>query len=332
MKTLAYLFLALFLACQTAPKEKKEKQNEKQETENIPVIDKNTLFRLSVYIPASEKLSESASKLVETKLTQILTANGIAGEMQNPRFAIVPRVQILSKNVTGTAPTMHANSYQVTFYVGDVRSKTLFASTSVEFKGVGETESEAFTVGFQSLKNTDKALQKMIATGKEKIIAFYNAQCETILNEAQTLATQKKYSEAIAQLLLVPAECKDCFEKAQKAIEPIYKAETERTCNEILAKMKAELGKYEDAKALDIYTQIPQDAPCFKEANAIVQKHLANLKPEEKRKFDLEREKYKDEQTHKIAKIKAIQQVANNFIQNFSLVEYAKASGDNWFW
>jgi hypothetical protein len=172
----------------------------------------------------------------------------------------------------------------------------------------------------------------MIATGKEKILAFYNAQCETILSEAQTLATQKKYSEAIAQLLLVPSECKECFEKAQKAIEPIYKAETERTCNETLAKMKAELGKYEDAKALDIYAQIPKDAPCFREADAIVQKHLANLKPEEKRKFDLEREKYKDEQAYKIAKMKAIQQVANNFIQNFSLVEYAKASGENWFW
>jgi hypothetical protein len=311
--------------------EKSDKASE-ESTEDTPVKSENPTFQLSVYVPVSETLPESAVALVETKLNQILTKNSIGGTSPNPRFAVVPRVNVLSKNITSTAPTMFACTYQVTFYVGDVKSKTLFSSTMLEFKGVGETEAEAFKVGIQSIKNQDSQVLKMIEEGKKKIIDFYNTKCEAVLTEANTLAKQQKYAEAIAQLMLVPEDCKECFEKARKAVEPIYQTQVEQNCGEILAKMKAELGKYQDDKAMDYYTQIPHEAKCFKEAESIIQKHLANLKPEEKKKLDLELEKYRDAQALENRKLGAIQNVANNFIQNFSLVEYAKASKDNWFW
>ena len=81
-------------------------------------------------------------------------------------------------------------------------------------------------------------------------------------NKKKKKKVKQKHGEAITHLLQVPKACKDCFEKAQKAVEPIYKATIDRTCTEKLAKMKAELGKYADSKALDIYTQIPPEATC----------------------------------------------------------------------
>ena len=79
-------------------------------------------------------------------------------------------------------------------------------------------------------------------------------------------------------------------------------------CNELLAKMKAELGKFNDpsaagfnAEAMNYYSMIDSKSECYAEAQTEYKKYTSKLKPEAKRDWEQKMKVYNDE----IAMVKA---------------------------
>lgn len=236
---------------------------------------------LAAIVPdQAEGIPQSARQLLANKMEQIAVQNGLGAAASNPRFCIVPVVNVLSKEITPTAPPMQALNLDVTFYIVDAASQTIFSQTNIQVKGVGQTEDKAY---MQALKNVNvKAGQfkGFVEKGKEKILEYYNSQCDVVLKGAQALAGQKKYEESLFTLLSVPDVCRECFDKSMDLSVDIYKQYANYKCTEYMSGAKAAWANMNADKAAEFLGKITPDMECYEQAvklaDEITQKQLAD--------------------------------------------------------
>ena len=224
----------------------------------------------SVVSDQIEGLTPSAQSNLLSKLNQITTKCGMGGSSLDQRFIITANVVVLTKDITPTAPPMHAYTLDVGLYIGDGIDGTLFSSTSVSLKGVGETETKAYMAALKNLKTSDPRYQTFLEEGKNKIVAYYNSKCDFILQTAETNANQKKFEEALAILSTIPEVCKECFDKAQEKSKDVFKRYIDNKCAEDLTKANAAWATFNDSTAISYLSQIFPDAKCYNDALSLI--------------------------------------------------------------
>ena len=168
-----------------------------------PVIDDNAM-------PASAK------SMLESKIRKICTLNGLAGEGSNPMFSIRATVDVLSKDLTATAPPMHALSLTVNMFIVDNATGNVFSQTSVDVKGAGQNESKAYAQAIKSLDPKRGQFKAFVEQGKNKIIEYYNSQCDMVISRATALRAQGRDGDASALLYSVPEVCKECYDRCME--------------------------------------------------------------------------------------------------------------------
>lgn len=238
---------------------------------NAPQEEDVNRIILTVFLPDDLNLPDGAASLLVSRLTQLTTRFGMGGTGLFPRFLIVAKPALLQKEVLSTAPPKHVYTVDLSLFVGDGIQGTLFASNSFTLKGVGETEEKAYLAAFKMLNLQDPRLAELLATGKEKIIAHYNAQCSFILTEARTLASQRKFDEALALLMQVPDVSEACFDSARQESIRIFNQKLELECQQHIASAKALIAqdKWDEAAAkLALFTP---DIPCFPAVDTLLQ-------------------------------------------------------------
>ena len=178
---------------------------------------------LTPVILENSNIPPAATNVVLNKLTQIVTQNGLAGDSFDPRFIITANMVELSHDVTATTPPMQAYTLSPTLYIGDAATGTLYATCALNpIKGAGTNATKAYMQAVKMLKANSPEVQRFIETGKTRIIEWYNTQIDFLISEANALAGQDKYDEAIALLFTVPTVCKGAFDKAMRAAEQIF--------------------------------------------------------------------------------------------------------------
>ena len=139
------------------------------------------------------------------------------------------------------------------------------------------------------VKPTDPSLQSFVEEGKKKIMAYYNSKCDFIIKEAQTMASQDKYDEAIFKLVSVPDVCKECFDKCMAAVAPMYQKKIDRECKLKLAEATGIWNASQDMAAADnagaILAQIEPSASCYGEAKALHAKIAKKVNEIDKREW-----------------------------------------------
>ena len=181
-------------------------------------------------------MPEAAEKILLTKMAQITTKNGL-GSYGN-RFIMYPKVNIMSKDITPTAPTMHVYNLSVTMYIADNVTQTIFASASLDLQGVGKNPTKAYISALKGLNYTTPEVKNFVKEGKRRIIEYYNSQCDFILKDAETAAKQKEFEKAIYSLISIPDICKECYMKAQDLSITIYKQKIENECMQNITQAK----------------------------------------------------------------------------------------------
>ena len=296
-------------------KEKKERlintSNQSKEVD-ISKIEWGDI-RFTPFVPPYPELGIEGVSLIENKINTIVSKYGVTGNIGNPSFVIIPAINIVSKNITATAPTLYSNKYEVTFYTANLLDGTIFSSTTFSFKGIGESPLKAFINGIEDANINDKDFIKMLTDGKDKAIKYFEANCSSILQEAKTEASQKNFDQAILILKTIPKEV-DCYKTTGELIESYFKSNNAENCNQLLAQMKGEFGKQNDVgnfnpTAMTYFTLIPTDAPCFKEAQSIYNSYLKKLDPKakqnwqtEEREFNLRKDKQDQDHTYAMTK------------------------------
>lgn len=269
---------------------------------------------LAAYVPQQiDKMPDAARSILANKLNQIVTQNGMGGAANNERFIITANVNVISKDLTATAPPMTALVLEVTLYIGDGFVGTKFSSTSISVKGVGESETKAYISALKGISPTNSNIQSFVGNGKSKIIEYYNSKCDFIIKEAQTLVSQNNFEEAIFKLTSVPEVCKDCYDKCMDAVGPIYQKQIDRECKSKLMEANTAWNATQDSYGADtaggILAQIDPNASCYKEALALSNKIAQRIKEIDQRDWKLQLKEQQDNVDIQKATIKAIRDI-----------------------
>lgn len=167
-----------------------------------------------------QEIPSGAKKLLINKMKQICAKNGMSGDGSNPFFIMEASIDILSKELTATAPPMHALNMSINFYIKNA-SGDVFSETSYEAKGVGTNETKAYIAGIKNIKTTSGQFKAMVDRGKTKILEFYNSQCDLVVSKAKALHKQGRNGEAIKVLQSVPSVSKECYDMCMELMSEI---------------------------------------------------------------------------------------------------------------
>jgi hypothetical protein len=250
----------------------------------------NDADRITFVPQQIDQMPEAARGSLTNKLNQIVTQNGLGGSAFNERFIITANINVLSKDIAPTAPPIYSYTLDITLYIGDGIDGTKFASESVTVKGTGESDAKAYISALKNLKTKDPKYQSFIDAGKNKIIQYYNSKCDFIIKEAQTLASQNNFEEAIFKLTSVPEVCKECYDKCMDAVAPIYKKQIDRDCklkfNEANNLWSANQTVEVANQVGEILSTIEPNAACFGEVKALSNKIASRIKAIDSREWN----------------------------------------------
>lgn len=229
----------------------------------------NTLaLRVFVEEPV-EPAPLTSKQMLENKLNQLLTQNGVAAMDYMGQFFITARATPLSKDILAGPPTKISETMEVTFYIADSYNQLVFCTTSATVKGLGETESKCYLNALKQLKINTPQMQKFVDEGKKKILAYYNTQADKMIAQAQALSKQKDYEQAMWIISTIPAEC-DKYNEALKVGLNIFQEYTDYQCNVNLAKARTAWMSEQNAvgaeAAGEYLSQIYPDAKCYGDA------------------------------------------------------------------
>ncbi|MDD2549180.1 MAG: hypothetical protein PHD00_03695 [Bacteroidales bacterium] len=88
---------------------------------------------IAAVVPDEAGIPGGAQRNLQNRLTQVATLNGL-GATASSQFAILPMVSIISQDVTPTAPPMVSLNIDVTLYMVDAKSQTIFSQTQFRLK------------------------------------------------------------------------------------------------------------------------------------------------------------------------------------------------------
>ena len=222
-------------------------------------------------IPQGEDITEAIAERIAVKLLQITTANGIGGLGNVPGFALTASVDQTGRAATGTAPQKMVVKYEVTYQVMNVASGDVYSTATQEIMGVGNTFEEANRNSVDEIKNTP-AMQQMLQTGCERIIAWYNDNLQTFKNQVEAAKGQKDFALALALVEAVPQQSTAAFEYATKVQPELLISLQKKHAADELAAMRtaiANAGSEYSAEVAAHMQMIPAESPEFKQAEAL---------------------------------------------------------------
>ena len=263
---------------------------EKPDNTNNPGV-----IALTAVVPEqAENLPDIGKSILKNKLQHIATINGLGAGMLNQRFIITSNISIMTKDIVAGPPQQIAQNIEATFYIADYIDKKVFSNITLELQGVGTNDNKAFIDAIKNIKPANEKFKKFISSGKNKIIEYYNNQCDIIINTANSLAGMKRYDEAIYNLTMIPDACRECYNKSLVAIKPIYQAFLDQKCNENIAKANAAWAASQNShganEAGQFLSQIYPDAKCYNEAQQLFKEIKAKVLDD----WKFEMKKYND--------------------------------------
>ncbi|MEN8858534.1 MAG: hypothetical protein ABF260_10800 [Flavobacteriaceae bacterium] len=244
-----------------------------QSQNDLGKSDDEARIVLNTFVPDNIlENAPSARKLFVTKLGQIASRNGMGGggASGNNRFIISGDINILTKDITATAPPKYLVTIETTIAVGDGIDGKAFSSEFVEFKGIGNSEDKAFISAIRKINPRHKLIKQVIKEGKEKIIEYYNSKCDFILKEASALADSRKFDEAVFLLNQVPEVTKECYDKSMDLAVEITKRKFEFECQSKIAEARALIANGDFSGASQILNFFTQDMDCYSDVTVLL--------------------------------------------------------------
>lgn len=254
---------------------------------------------LNTYIPEqSEPIPDQAKSLLENKLSQIASSNGMGGSAINPRFVIMANIAVLTKDIVPGPPQMLSYNLEVTFFIADAIDLKKFANATIEIKGVGTNENKAYIDAIKKINVKNKNIITFIEEGKSKIIDFYNTQCDFIIKDAESYSKKGEYDAAILKLVTVPDVCEKCYITCMDKMNEIYQQKIDKECLLIMREANnvwlANPNANGAEKVAEILNKISPFSTCEPDASMLMKKIENKLAATEKANWDFKMQKYND--------------------------------------
>lgn len=258
----------------------------------------NNGIQLYLYAPNQvEYIPESSMEYLLNNLSSAVTADGLAAQNEYmTQFVLMPKVNVASKNIITNTQTQVVLNIDISLQVVDGMSGTLYASSTVNVKGVGTNETKAYNSAFRSINKKQQQIVVLVKTAKQKILSYYEAEAGNIIKKANLLAAKNNYEEAFYLLSMIPSQCSK-FGASISAGLSLWEKYKNYSCNTNLAKAEAiwisgqdynaaiEAGKY--------ISQILPDSECYGKAIQLyneIKKKVGDLWKFEMKQYDTESE------------------------------------------
>jgi hypothetical protein len=254
---------------------------------------------LNTYVPEqSEPMPDQAKSLLENKLSQIASSNGMGGSTINPRFVIMANIAVITKDIVAGPPQMLSYNLEVTFFIADAIDLKKFANSTIEIKGVGTNENKAYIDAIKNINVKNKNIIAFIEEGKSKIIDFYNTQCDFIIKDAESYSKKGEYDAAILKLATVPDVCEKCYITCMDKMNEIYQQKIDKECLLIMREANnvwlANPNANGAEKVSEILNKISPFSTCEPDASMLMKKIENKLAATEKANWDFKMKKYND--------------------------------------
>ena len=229
-----------------------------------------TFLPISVVVgDLTEPFPIGAKDLTKSKLTQVLTKNGIAGMGYDGQFALTAVAVPLDKDIIPGPPAKIAEKMEFNLYIVDVYNKIIFSSISLNARGLGENETKSYMDAIKRMPVQSKEIAQFVEEGKKKIIQYFDEKAPVMIKKAEALAKQKQYEEALNIISLIPEECK-YYDESLKVGVNIYQMYVDNLCNINLAAARQAWAAQQNSTGANLageyLAQILPDAACYGEA------------------------------------------------------------------
>ncbi len=254
---------------------------------------------INSYLPEDIAIPAEAKKQLQSKLDQITSNYGIGGSQVNPRFIITASVNIGTKDIIAGPPQMIAQNLELTLFIGDSQTNTIFSNCALSIKGVGTNENKAFIEALKSVNPKNSTIKNFIEESKVKILQYYESNCPLIIKHAQSIAKQGKYDEAIYELSLVPNVCSTCYYQCLDTIGSYYQRQIDTDGLIMLKVAKAAWAaspNQDGAREVSqVIVNINPMASCQKQVEILIQSIEEKLKSDQAAEWKLKLKQYEDQ-------------------------------------
>lgn len=310
---------------------------------SVMCISVNAQIHITPFMPDEiVNAYPDAAKVLESKLNNILSSNGIKTQMGDSRFILTGNWIPETKDVVGSAPTQIAYTLNINLYIGDGEDGTKYISETFRVKGVGTTEEKAHLAAIRNLQSSNQRISVFVQKGKERIISYYEQNKENIMASINSLITKEDYDEAVYQLCLIPMEC-SYYADVQSQINDVFQRIIDNKSEPIFTEAKTLWAANQNAngasQVIDLVSQIDPNASCYpavqkfieminakinlinERAYATYQKKLAHRQEMDKLELEAKREQNRLDAAVAQTKIKANASVEKTRLETNASVE-----------
>lgn len=260
-------------------------------------------------ITQGEDVPDGVSEYLESRLAQLITNEDAAVDPAIGQFFIAGKFNHISENVLPGPPIQTALHTYLTLYIGDIQSKTIYASTTVELRGVGTSGQRAFINAMRAVNERNSKIEKFLNAGRSKVLDYFNKNINTIIAKANRAAQQKRYDEALWILSSVP-ECCNGYAKVSKLEQEYFSKYIGNEGTKILQQARAAWAASQNREgartALALLSLIDVDSSAYPAANQLIEEIRQSIHDD---KFFEEREKYNNSVETEQLRIDAIRQI-----------------------
>lgn len=215
------------------------------------------------------QLPASVRQQIVSKMKQLLTANGVAGDIRYSQFVLIPHVNTVDKHVVAGPPAKVVMTLNVNLDIRDTSEGTVMSTYSTDVNAVGNSETMTLMQGVRQIASGNSDVKAFVETARSKIVDYYDRNSKNIMKKAQTLAGTDHYDEALYHLMSVP-ECCVSYDEVSEMAMTIYQLRADREGQKLLTEAQAiwAAGNDEDAavRAAELLSQIDPDAVCYNKA------------------------------------------------------------------
>ena len=179
-------------------------------------------------------------------------------------------------------------------FVKQVDNGLVFSTYNTSFRGSGYSTSEALNDAIRNIESRNDELQNFLSTSKSKIIQYYEAQCDDIIQEAYTLTQVHLFSQALGTLLEIPTEVSSCRAKIPDEIDHIFDLYLKQNCRDHIRKSKAAIANDQFDLALEYLTDINPLSSCYQESLRLIGEVEGEVDQEKQHRYQLLRKVYSD--------------------------------------
>ena len=265
------------------------------------------------------------------KITQLINQSGVA-EIGYSTFFIAPKLDVLSTSVdeTGMSKVYLADCE---FYMSisrvsiaqNANGGAIFNSFSKKITGSGLSKDEAITNALNNISVNDQTTLNFISSSKQKIDAYFKANCDDVLKQGEKALVLNDYAQAIALFQSVPSSA-PCYDKALQRSEGVYNQYVSDECDKKIMKLKtfsalAQTNEsYYDSIMNTVANLQPASQVCNSEANQIISKIEGRLSDEQKKQWELTKQVLSDDAAVKKEMYKAMAEIGKNYDPNSNTI------------